>query len=47
MLVEAARLLVCRAAAAVDPDEDAGLLGSVVEGTSEVQRHIIAGYLRG
>jgi alkylation response protein AidB-like acyl-CoA dehydrogenase len=90
MLVEAARLLVWRAAAAVDAGEDAGLLGSyakafaadatmrittdavqvlggagvmrdhpvekwlrdakmfqIVEGTSEVQRHIIAGYLRG
>jgi acyl-CoA dehydrogenase len=81
MLVEAARLLVWRAAAPVDAGEDAGLLGSyakafaadaamrittdavqvlgsagvmrdpkvfqIVEGTSEVQRHIIAGYLRG
>ena len=90
MLIEAARLLVWRAAAAVDAGEDAGLLGSyakafaadatmrittdavqvlggagvmrdhpvekwlrdakmfqIVEGTSEVQRHIIAGYLRG
>ncbi|TML20077.1 MAG: acyl-CoA dehydrogenase [Actinobacteria bacterium] len=90
MLVEAARLLVWRAAAAVDGGEDAGLLGSlakafaadaamrittdavqvlggagimrdhpvekwmrdakvfqVVEGTSEIQRHIVATYLGG
>jgi alkylation response protein AidB-like acyl-CoA dehydrogenase len=90
MLVEAARLLVWRAAAAVDRDEDAVLLGSyakafaadaamrittdavqvlggagimrdhpvekwmrdakvfqIVEGTSEIQRHIVATYLRG
>jgi len=90
MLVEAARLLVWRAASAVDAGEDAGLLGSyakafaadaamrittdavqvlggagimrdhpvekwmrdakvfqVVEGTSEIQRHIVASYLRG
>jgi alkylation response protein AidB-like acyl-CoA dehydrogenase len=90
MLVEAARLLVWRAAAAVDRDEDSGLLGSyakafaadaamrittdavqvlggagimrdhpvekwmrdakvfqIVEGTSEIQRHIVATYLRG
>jgi len=90
MLVEAARLLVWRAAAAVDRNEDAGLLGSyakafaadtamrvttdavqvlggagimrdhpvekwmrdakvfqIVEGTSEIQRHIIATYLGG
>jgi alkylation response protein AidB-like acyl-CoA dehydrogenase len=90
MLVEAARLLVWRAAAAVDAGEDAGLQGSyakafaadaamrittdavqvlggagimrdhpvekwmrdakvfqIVEGTSEIQRHIVARYLRG
>ena len=90
MLVEAARLLVWRAASAVDAGDDAGLLGSyakafaadaamrittdavqvlggagimrdhpvekwmrdakvfqVVEGTSEIQRHIVATYLRG
>jgi alkylation response protein AidB-like acyl-CoA dehydrogenase len=90
MLVEAARLLVWRAAAAVDSNEDAGLLGSyakafaadaamrittdavqvlggagimrdhpvekwmrdakvfqIVEGTSEIQRHIVARYLGG
>ena len=90
MLVEAARLLVWRAAAAVDRDEDAALHGSyakafaadaamrittdavqvlggagimrdqrvekwmrdakvfqIVEGTSEIQRHIVATYLRG
>jgi acyl-CoA dehydrogenase len=90
MLVEAARLLVWRAAAALDRNEDAGLPGSyakafaadaamrittdavqvlggagimrdhpvekwmrdakvfqIVEGTSEVQRHIVAAYLRG
>jgi alkylation response protein AidB-like acyl-CoA dehydrogenase len=90
MLVEAARLLVWRAAAAVDAGEDAGLLGSyakafaadaamrittdavqvlggagimrdhpvekwmrdakvfqIVEGTSEIQRHIVATYLAG
>jgi alkylation response protein AidB-like acyl-CoA dehydrogenase len=90
MLVEAARLLVWRAAAAVDSNEDAGLLGSyakafaadaamrittdavqvlggagimrdhpvekwmrdakvfqIVEGTSEIQRHIVARYLSG
>ena len=89
MEIEAARLLVWRACAAVDADEDAGLLGSyakafaadtamratteavqvlggagvmrdhpvekwlrdakvfqIVEGTSEIQRHVIAGYLR-
>jgi alkylation response protein AidB-like acyl-CoA dehydrogenase len=90
MLVEAARLLVWRAASAVDAGEDAGLLGSyakafaadaamrittdavqvlggagimrdhpvekwmrdakvfqIVEGTSEIQRQIVAGYLKG
>jgi acyl-CoA dehydrogenase len=90
MLVEAARLLVWRAAAAVDAGKEAGLLGSyakafaadaamrittdavqvlggagvmrdhpvekwmrdanvlqIVESTSEVQQHIIAGFLRG
>ena len=90
MLVEAARLLVWRAAAAVDAGEDAGLLGSyakafaadaamrittdavqvlggagimrdhpvekwmrdakvfqIVEGTSEIQRQIVATYLKG
>jgi alkylation response protein AidB-like acyl-CoA dehydrogenase len=90
MLVEAARLLVWRAAAAVDAGEDAGLHGSyakafaadaamrittdavqvlggagimrdhpvekwmrdakvfqIVEGTSEIQRHIVSRYLRG
>jgi acyl-CoA dehydrogenase len=90
MLVEAARLLVWRAATLVDADEDAGLLGSyakafaadaamrittdavqvlggagimrdhpvekwmrdakvfqIVEGTSEIQRHIAATYLAG
>jgi alkylation response protein AidB-like acyl-CoA dehydrogenase len=89
MEVEAARLLVWRACAAIDAGEDAGLLGSyakafaadtamhvttdavqvlggagvmldhpvekwlrdakvfqIVEGTSEVQRHVIAGYIR-
>ncbi|MDX6396657.1 MAG: butyryl-CoA dehydrogenase [Gaiellaceae bacterium] len=89
MQVEAARLLVWRAAAALDAGEDAGLLGSyakafagdvamsiatdavqvlggagimrdhpvekwmrdakvmqIVEGTSEIQRHVIAQYLR-
>jgi alkylation response protein AidB-like acyl-CoA dehydrogenase len=90
MEIEAARLLVWRACAALDAGEDAGLLGSyakafaadaamrattdavqilggagimrdhpvekwlrdakvfqIVEGTSEIQRHVIAGYLRG
>jgi acyl-CoA dehydrogenase len=89
MLVEAARLLVWRAAAAVDAGQDAGLLGSyakafaadaamhittdavqvlggagimrdhpvekwmrdakvfqIVEGTSEIQRHIVSMYLK-
>ena len=89
MEIEAARLLVWRACAALDAGEDAGLLGSyakafaadtamrvttdavqvlggagimldhpvekwlrdakvfqIVEGTSEIQRHVIAGYLR-
>ena len=89
MEIEAARLLVWRACAALDADEDAGLLGSyakafaadtamkattdavqvlggagimrdhpvekwlrdakvfqIVEGTSEIQRHVIASYLR-
>ena len=89
MLIEAARLLVWRAAAAVDAGQDAGLLGSyakafaadaamqittdavqvlggagimrdhpvekwmrdakvfqIVEGTSEIQRHIVSTYLK-
>ncbi len=89
MEIEAARLLVWRACAAIDAGEDAGLFGSyakafaadtamratteavqvlggagimrdhpvekwlrdakvfqIVEGTSEIQRHVIAGYLR-
>lgn len=89
MEIEAARLLVWRACAALDAGEDAGLLGSyakafaadtamratteavqvlggagvmldhpvekwlrdakvfqIVEGTSEIQRHVIAGYIR-
>ena len=89
MQIEASRLLVWRAAAAVDAGEDAGLLGSyakgfaadvamsvttdavqvlggagimrdhpvekwmrdakvlqIVEGTSEIQRHVIVQYLR-
>ena len=90
MTIEAARLLVWRACAALDAGEDAGLLGSyakafaadtamrattdavqvlggagvmrdhpvekwlrdakvfqIVEGTSEIQRHIVAAYLKG
>ena len=89
MEIEASRLLIWRACAALDAGEDAGLLGSyakafaadaamrattdavqilggagimrdhpvekwirdakvfqIVEGTSEIQRHVIAGYLR-